>query len=438
MKPKIHLTPACNWMNDPVGLIYFQNHYHAFYQYFPYETKWGTMHWGHAVSEDLTHWQQMPIALYPSRYEDCNGCFSGSAVENEGKMCLFYTGIRYDEPKKEDIHRGEKGLFTACQMGMVSEDGFHFNNQEKTVLIPVLKDKKIGSDRNTRDPKVWKDSTGWHMILGSQCEYQGELVGELLLYESADGKTWRLQKQHLMPGEHMPECPDLFRVDDQWVLFVSLMESGQGQEPRDHSFGGIVNFHPDTGELYMDTKKFALLDEGKDIYAAQTFRDARGRTVMMAWVRMPQVFEGESWINMLTMPRVVSLEEGQLRYAVHPAIRNQFSIPCQEVCLQEAPIRIEADLEEGGEMDLGGFLIRREGQELYTDRSKVYKVDQECWARKTQTKLSQDRCHLEIYVDHGVLELFINGGKTVITQVVYALGNKAQWNKVKNLRCWKM
>ena len=95
MRPEVHFTPLRNWMNDPVGLIYYQGNYHLFYQYFPYEKHWGTMHWGHAVSKDLVNWQHLPIALYPSKLEDCNGCFSGSAAEDGGKMYLFYTGVHY-------------------------------------------------------------------------------------------------------------------------------------------------------------------------------------------------------------------------------------------------------------------------------------------------------------------------------------------------------
>ena len=78
MHPKYHLTAPKHWINDPIGFIYYQNNYHLFYQHFPYENKWGTMHWGHATSKDLVNWVDQGIALYPSKDFDANGCFSGS------------------------------------------------------------------------------------------------------------------------------------------------------------------------------------------------------------------------------------------------------------------------------------------------------------------------------------------------------------------------
>ena len=79
MAVTLHFLPRDHWMNDPNGFIYYRGKYHIFYQYFPYESRWGTMHWGHKTSTDLVHWKDEGIALYPSRDFDRNGCFSGSA-----------------------------------------------------------------------------------------------------------------------------------------------------------------------------------------------------------------------------------------------------------------------------------------------------------------------------------------------------------------------
>ena len=100
-KPKLHLTSERNWMNDPNGLIYYKGKYHAFYQHFPYATQWGTMHWGHAVSDDMVNWTYEPIALFPSKPYDKNGCFSGSAIEVDGDLYLYYTSVKYIETEEE-------------------------------------------------------------------------------------------------------------------------------------------------------------------------------------------------------------------------------------------------------------------------------------------------------------------------------------------------
>lgn len=438
MRPEIHFTPVRNWMNDPVGLIYYEGNYHLFYQYFPYEKRWGTMHWGHAVSKDLICWQHLPIALYPSRLEDCNGCFSGSAAEDGGKMYLFYTGVRYDKMNRENIHESENGLFTSCQIGLVSQDGFTFDNHQKKLLIGAFTDPKLGSRVHTRDPKVWKDSNGWHMALGSQCEQQGKQVGQILFYQSMDGETWSFQNSCQMSGEVMVECPDLFQADGRWVLMASFMGRGTGEQPEHISYGGVVEFDPVSGELQADSSMLFPLDVGMDLYAAQSMKDEQGRNVMLAWVRMPQALDGEPWIGMYTLPRVVSVSNGRLNYTVHPLIRDRFTIACRpEQFVQEA-VRIEAELEENGNIEIGGYQIKRKGMLLLTDRTKVFPKDAVRWLRKTQTQLTDERCLLEIYVDHGILEIFVNGGEVVITQVVYDRYHSFCCENARKLCCWKM
>ena len=93
-RPVYHLSPRVGWMNDPNGLIFFRGQYHAFFQHYPHAPSWGQMHWGHTVSVDLLRWKELPIALYPDQpYEDDGGCFSGSAVEKDGRLYLFYTSV---------------------------------------------------------------------------------------------------------------------------------------------------------------------------------------------------------------------------------------------------------------------------------------------------------------------------------------------------------
>ena len=93
-RPAFHLSPRTGWMNDPNGFSFYQGKYHLFYQYYPYTSKWGPMHWGHAVSEDLLHWTHLPAALAPDTLPDRDGCFSGSAVElPDGRQLLMYTGV---------------------------------------------------------------------------------------------------------------------------------------------------------------------------------------------------------------------------------------------------------------------------------------------------------------------------------------------------------
>lgn len=119
-----HLLPPIGWMNDPNGFVYFRGEYHLFYQFYPYDSVWGPMHWGHAKSKDLLHWEELPVALAPSESYDKDGCFSGSAIVKDDKLYLLYTGHVDDEQKREE---------TQCLA--VSTDGITF---EKLPTNPVI------------------------------------------------------------------------------------------------------------------------------------------------------------------------------------------------------------------------------------------------------------------------------------------------------------
>ena len=181
MKNRLHVKAPGNWVNDPNGMIYYKGQYHLFYQHFPYAPRWGTMHWGHAVSPDLIHWEHVGVALFPSLSEDQNGCFSGSAVEENGVMHLFYTGVHYNQVNPKDIHQCLDQDFTSAQLHLTSKDGMHFDVfGDKEVVIPALTDPEIGDNTHTRDPKVWKGSDAWYMVLGSTTK---DHKGEALFYK---------------------------------------------------------------------------------------------------------------------------------------------------------------------------------------------------------------------------------------------------------------
>ena len=193
-RPVFHFTPPSNWMNDPNGLIYFGGKYHMFYQHFPYATKWGTMHWGHAVSDDMVSWEYLPIALFPTKSYDRDGVFSGGAIEKDDKMYLYYTAVKYLEVSDEDTTVALNGQFEASQAMLISDDGYSFDNFEgKKQIIKPIADKKIGDRINTRDPKVWKFRDKYYMILGSKIMEFGKdtYTPRVLFYVSNDAVNWQ-------------------------------------------------------------------------------------------------------------------------------------------------------------------------------------------------------------------------------------------------------
>ena len=121
MKFQYHFEPHKGWMNDPNGLCCYKGQYHAFFQYNPYAPVWDSMHWGHAVSENLVTWKQVETALIPEEaYENAGGCFSGSAIEKEDMLYLFYTAV-----SKE---------YGQAQAAASSSDGIHFVKNADSLL----------------------------------------------------------------------------------------------------------------------------------------------------------------------------------------------------------------------------------------------------------------------------------------------------------------
>lgn len=289
MKPKLHFTPPQNWMNDPNGLIYYQGKYHIFYQHFPYTCEWGTMHWGHAVSKDLVHFEHLPIALYPSKDYDRNGCFSGSAIEYNDKMYLYYTAIKYAKENPEFVHvQYSDDDLIASQALVVSEDGYQFDNKDhKYKVVDVIQDFALGDIRHTRDPKVWVGQNNHvYMIIGSKIPSDKGYDGEVLFYESIDGVDFKYKNRFIDSSiGDMWECPDLFCLNKQYYMVFSPENINQPPEPNSNAVIMPVAFEEETCTLQRKGN-YVYLDYGLDFYAPQTFIDEYNQRVMLGWLRM--------------------------------------------------------------------------------------------------------------------------------------------------------
>lgn len=307
-RPQLHFSAPVGWINDPNGFVYFQGEYHLFYQYNPYDTVWGNMHWGHAKSKDLLNWEHLPVALAPDQAYDKDGCFSGSALVKDGKLWLMYTG---------HIER-EDGSIRQVQNMAFSEDGIHF---EKLATNPVLDEKDLPPEINPadfRDPKIFERDGHYYAVVAAR---HRDGVGCILLVDSADLLDWHYTSVFLKGRPEqgdMWECPDYFNLDGVDCLIMSPM----GVPKDGFDFENINSTVFIQGEVDWDSKRFELksfeeLDHGHDFYAPQTLQDNQGRRVMIAWQhtwgRRNVTDElGHGWAFSMTVPRQLEVRDGRL------------------------------------------------------------------------------------------------------------------------------
>lgn len=437
MRPQLHFTAPQNWMNDPNGLIYYQGQYHLFYQHFPYTCEWGTMHWGHAVSNDFVHFQHLPIALYPSKSYDRNGCFSGSAIEYNGKMYLYYTSIKYAKENPEYVHvQYSDDDLIASQSLVISNDGYTFDNKNnKHQVIDVIKDTSIGDHRHTRDPKVWIGKNNHiYMIVGSKVFTSKGYAGEILFYESEDGIHFQYKNKFVDEtiGD-MWECPDLFQIDNQYYLVFSPEHINQPPQPVSNAVIMPVSFDEDTCTLQR-MGNYMYLDYGLDFYAPQTFLDENQQRTMFGWMRMRKPAKGDQWVGMLTYPRVISQKNGHIYQNVHPHIQSLFVEDIKTIDFSQ-PFYLKISLDKDDKINLGGLKLEIRNDCLYCDRKEISIIaDKVC--NENQTPMLNGQYDLEIYYDHHIFEIYINGGYYVLSQIVYELTDEINLpvSKIKRIK----
>lgn len=304
-RQKYHFMAPAGWLNDPNGFIYYKGKYHLFYQHNPYDSKWSAMHWGHAVSEDLIKWSHLPMALAPSEVyddDDNGGCFSGSAVDDNGVLTLIYTGATNNEDGTVQV-----------QCIATSQDGIKFEKYENNPVIPIYPED---GDKDFRDPKAWKEGDNWYTVVGSTKNNDGRA----LLYKSKDLKKWEyigvLAESNGSLGT-MWECPDFFKLGDKYVLIFSPM----GLENITTMYL-VGDMDYSTGKFTWSTK--GQIDFGCDFYAPQSLCDDKGRRILIGWANswpwMPW-FNGfgpsqeDGWNGAMSIPRVVELDEsGKLKF----------------------------------------------------------------------------------------------------------------------------
>lgn len=341
-RPLLHFSPAFGWLNDPNGLVYKNGEYHLFYQYYPGDSVWGPMHWGHAVSHDLLNWTHLPIALAP----DALGmCFSGTALVDKGDksglfggkdgLLAYYTIAAEKLPDDADFPQSQGMAYSA-------DNGRHWTKYNGN---PVIRNPGL---QDFRDPKVfWYEPAGhWVMVVT-----QGQQIG---IYRSNDAINWQFsssfgegQGAH---DERAWECPDLFEIkiegqeESRWILIVGVQR--QAYTPGSGTQYFIGQFD---GERFLndnDPATVLWLDHGRDFYATQSWADipeSDGRRLAISWMSCwpyANHLPTQSWRSAMSIPHELTLRLTSDGLRLHHAFVRELSAKYQHSQSEEAKTAI--------------------------------------------------------------------------------------------------
>ena len=451
-RPQYHFSPEANWMNDPNGMVYYDGEYHLFYQYYPDSTVWGPMHWGHAVSPDMVHWEHLPIALYP---DELGLIFSGSAVMDYENTSGFGTE---ENPPMVAIFThhdmaGEKEKTNTFQVQSIAyslDKGRTFTKYDRNPVVPNPGIKDF------RDPKViWHDeSQQWIMIFAA--------YDKAMIYTSPDLKSWEFASEFGIKGDtRLWECPDLFPMnvegsdEQKWVLITSIQKQAPNGGTATSYFIGDFD-----GEKFIgDPSKQRWMDYGTDNYAMVTWSKEKTndpRTLALGWMsnwQYAQKVPTDRWRSAMTLPREITLHkapEGSYELRSNP-VKELESLESRTTLGLMPPEEARGDLVLIDKSDIGTYrfsprfrmsdddeLVMRFsndhgeyidigyspiGQEYFIDRRNSGKSDfsKVFAARHTApAKIDKKIIDMVIYMDQSSVEVFIDGGRVVMTDIFFA------------------
>lgn len=441
-RPVYHHTPAYGWMNDPNGMFYKDGVYHLYFQYNPYGSVWGNMHWGHSTSTDLMHWKFEGCTIVPDAW---GAIFSGSCVvdhENTagfGKEAVvaFYTSAKSTP----------WGDVQSQSMAYSLDNGKTFVKYEGN---PIL----TSSEKDFRDPKVFWYAPGkhWVMILA---------VGQHMeIYSSVNLKEWKKESEFgAMQGAHggVWECPDLVEIpvegtrEKKWVLICNLNPGGPFGGSAAQYFVGSFDGKKFVNESPTQTK---WMDWGKDNYATVTWNNAPdGRCIALGWMSNWQYANNvptRQYRSANTLARDLTLyREGQELYLkstpsveVKKARGKKVSIPSFRVSEKheivnlfeekQGAYEVEILIQNAGASKIAFCLLNDKGEKVsmyydlnrkqfVMDRSESGTVDfSKDFPAVTVAPANVDKeLTLRLFVDRSSIEAFGEDGKFVMTNLVF-------------------
>jgi fructan beta-fructosidase len=429
-RPALRFSPERNWMNDPNGLIYYKGKYHLFFQHNPFANHWGHMSWGHAVSEDLIAWTELPVAISD---DTDHAIFSGSAVVDyfntsgfgsleSPPMVAIYTAHKHD-----NSHQSQHLAFSL-------DEGLTWIKYEGNPVLDLQLD-------HFRDPKVSWDRTTESWLMSVVLPKQRKVS----FYSSDNLKEWRYLSEFgpfgAVDGDW--ECPDLFplAVDGEeskakWVLLISINPGGLTGGSGTQYFIGDWNGK----EFSADDVKTRWIDHGRDNYAGVTFNDApNSRRIFIGWMNNWEYahnFPTYPWRGATTLPRDLSLvsKEGKLSLAANPVVELEkylgenlsagngaelLEIRTSISTTEGLSIKIRVSGHNGNFFEFGYDAKTRS---LFVDRSNAWNEIPSShihYVPVTGDEKILDMCAI---VDRASVEVFAGGGSYTLTDLLFLPG----------------
>lgn len=418
-RQRFHIEPPDGWLNDPNGLSFYKGEYHVYFQYSPIAPDGHTPRgWGHYHGSDLMHMTYDRAVMMPDIPEDSHGVYSGSAIENDGVLHIFYTG-NVKMIGDYDYVKAGRG---ANVIHVTTTDGSKMS--EKQVLLRNS-DYPDFCSCHVRDPKVWKEGDAWKMVLGARTL---DDEGCVLVYESDDLITWKYTGKVYKEGYgYMWECPDYFEIDGKG--FLSTCPQGMPHYETKWQNLNESGYFPVQGKLEDSVLgDFTEWDMGFDFYAPQTFLDPQGRRILIGWLGMDNKAYGNAttdlgWQHCLTIPRVVTIAtNGKLRQQPIAEFDELKSNARRQSSGQTAeyPLPFELDGEPAD-----SFSITLDGKlELDFDKEKklftMKFTDEKYGCGRTVRNAEIDNVrNIRVIADMSSIEVYINDGETVMSTRIY-------------------
>lgn len=437
-KPLFHISAPAGWINDPNGFSVYNGKIHLFYQYYPYLREWGPMHWGHSTTSDMIKWEQLPCVLAPDEEYDKKGCFSGSAIEADGKHVLVYTGVtRIKLPDGSEQERQNQCIAFG--------DGLNYVKHENNPVVTGDMLPENCSRIDFRDPKIWKEDDTYYLIVGSK---DLNNVGQVVLCSSKNLTDWQFETILAANSTGkigtMWECPDFFGLEDKHVLICSpqSMKADKYEFHNGHNSVYFLGDYDKENHVFIKEEPHTL-DYGMDFYAPQTTLLPDGRRVMIAWMKSWDacvVPDSQDWQGMMTLPRELEIKDGRIwqkpvkeieNYRANKCHYTDKKIDCYTTFDGIKGRTLDMTVELSGE-EYNNFTVEMACDDEYSTAftynrvAGVLEIDRTCCGvtkdvvcvRKIKIADTDRKLKLRFIMDRQSIELFINDGQQVATTAI--------------------